>query len=71
MRRLGHAPRVLSTQMNSFADSLRLLRTPRFGTFCIASLLSNLGTWAQQVAEPWLLLSLENFIRSGLRPRIG
>ena len=44
--------------MNSFAESFRLLRTRRFGTFCIASLLSNLGTWAQQVAEPWLLLSI-------------
>ena len=44
--------------MNSFTESLLLLRTRRFGTFCIASLLSNLGTWAQQVAEPWLLLSI-------------
>ncbi len=44
--------------MSTFANSLRLLRTRRFGTFCFASLLSNLGTWAQQVAEPWLLLSL-------------
>ncbi len=44
--------------MTAFTDSLRLLRTRRFGTFCFASLLSNLGTWAQQVAEPWLLLSL-------------
>jgi len=44
--------------MNSFADSVKLLRTRRFGTFCFASLLSNLGTWAQQVAEPWLLLTL-------------
>ena len=44
--------------MNSFGESLRLLRTRRFGTFCLASFLSNLGTWAQQVAEPWLLLSL-------------
>jgi MFS family permease len=44
--------------MNSFAESLQLLRTRRFGTFCFASLLSNLGTWAQQVAEPWLLLTL-------------
>lgn len=44
--------------MSSFGDSLQLLRTRRFGTFCVASLLSNLGTWAQQVAEPWLLLSL-------------
>ena len=41
-----------------FAVSLHLLRTRRFGTFFFASLLSNLGTWAQQVAEPWLLLSL-------------
>lgn len=44
--------------MTAFTNSLRLLRTRRFGTFCFASLLSNLGTWAQQVAEPWLLLSL-------------
>src|SRR5665213_1507296 len=44
--------------MNRLADSLKLLRTRRFGTFCFASLLSNLGTWAQQVAEPWLLLTL-------------
>ena len=42
----------------AFRDSLRLLRTKQFGTFCIASLLSNIGTWAQQVAQPWLLLSL-------------
>lgn len=48
----------LSANTKSFADSLGLLRTRRFGTFCFASLLSNLGTWAQQVAEPWLLLSL-------------
>ena len=39
-------------------ESLLLLRTRRFGTFWVASLLSSIGTWAQQVAEPWLLLSL-------------
>lgn len=44
--------------MNAFSESLGLLRTRRFGTFCFASLLSNIGTWAQQVAEPWLLLNL-------------
>ena len=44
--------------MSAFRNSLSLLRTRRFGTFCFASLLSNIGTWAQQVAEPWLLLSL-------------
>lgn len=38
--------------------SLALLRTRRFGTFWFASLLSSIGTWAQQVAQPWLLLSL-------------
>jgi MFS family permease len=43
---------------SAFRASLRLLRTRRFGTFWFASLLSNIGTWAQQVAEPWLLLSL-------------
>jgi MFS family permease len=51
-------PLQLPAEVTSFADSLSLLRTRRFGTFCFASLLSNLGTWAQQVAEPWLLLSL-------------
>ncbi len=44
--------------MSTFRDSLSLLLTRRFGNFCFASLLSNIGTWAQQVAEPWLLLSL-------------
>jgi MFS family permease len=39
-------------------ESIQLLRTRRFGTFWFASLLSNIGTWAQQVAQPWLMLSL-------------
>jgi predicted MFS family arabinose efflux permease len=43
---------------HALSNSLRLLRTRRFGTFWFASLLSNIGTWAQQVAQPWLLLSL-------------
>ncbi len=42
----------------TFGESVRLLGTRRFGTFWFASLLSNIGTWAQQVAQPWLLLSL-------------
>jgi predicted MFS family arabinose efflux permease len=42
----------------AFGASLRLLGTRTFGTFWVASLLSNIGTWAQQVAQPWLLLSL-------------
>lgn len=43
---------------SDFGRSLQLLGTRRFGTFWFASLLSNIGTWAQQVAQPWLLLSL-------------
>lgn len=39
-------------------ESLHLLGTRRFGTFWVASLLSSIGTWAQQVAEPWLLLGI-------------
>jgi MFS family permease len=42
----------------AFNRSIQLLRTRKFGTFWFASLLSNIGTWAQQVAQPWLLLSL-------------
>ncbi len=45
-------------QNSNLSQSLRLLRTPRFGTFWFASLLSSIGTWAQQVAQPWLLLNL-------------
>jgi MFS family permease len=44
--------------ITTLRDSLRLLATRRFGTFWFASLLSSIGTWAQQVAEPWLLLTL-------------
>lgn len=43
---------------STFGASISLLRTRRFGTFWFASLLSNIGTWAQQIAQPWLLLSL-------------
>jgi len=49
---------ALAAATQDFAASFGLLRTRQFGTFCFASLLSNLGTWAQQVAEPWLLLTL-------------
>lgn len=38
--------------------SLALLRTRRFGTFWFATLLSNVGFWAQEVAEPWLLMTI-------------
>jgi predicted MFS family arabinose efflux permease len=43
---------------HTFRQSLQLLFTRRFGTFWFASLLSSIGTWSQQVAQPWLMLSL-------------
>ena len=55
---LNKREQTLPMLENAFGDSLRLLRTRRFGTFWFASLLSSIGTWAQQVAQPWLLLSL-------------
>jgi MFS family permease len=44
--------------MTPFRKSLNLLFSRRFGTFWFANLLSNMGSWTQQVAEPWLLLSI-------------
>ena len=38
--------------------SLQLLRDRKFGTYWVGSLLSNTGTWMQQMAEPWLILNL-------------
>src|ERR1035437_8984634 len=47
-----------SDRSRSISDSLSLLWTKRFGTFWLGSLLSNIGTWMQQIAEPWLVLNL-------------
>lgn len=52
------APRHAASVVATLRTSLSLLATKRFGTFWFASLLSSMGTWAQQVAEPWLLLTL-------------
>ncbi|HUA33540.1 MAG TPA: MFS transporter [Candidatus Binataceae bacterium] len=38
--------------------AIYLLFSRRFGSFWIGSLLSNLGTWMQQIAEPWLIVTL-------------
>jgi len=34
------------------------LRSRQFGIFWLGGLLSNIDTWMQSVAEPWLLLSI-------------
>jgi predicted MFS family arabinose efflux permease len=54
----GAAHRPHGSAIRTFRQSIGLLATRRFGTFWFASLLSSIGTWAQQVAEPWLLLTL-------------
>ena len=46
------------TGLARLRGSIALLATRRFGTFWFSTLASNLGFWAQQVAEPWLLLDL-------------
>src|SRR5271170_5059963 len=39
-------------------SSVNLLKSKRYVLFWISSLLSNMGTWMQQVAEPWIVLSM-------------
>ncbi|MGZ4049799.1 MAG: MFS transporter, partial [Bacteroidia bacterium] len=38
----------------------KLLHTGRYALFWISSLLSNIGTWMQQIAQPWIVLNLSN-----------
>jgi MFS family permease len=38
--------------------ALRALRSRNFAILWFGNLLSNIGTWMQQVAEPWLVLSI-------------
>ena len=37
-----------------------ILRTGRYALFWVSSLLSNIGTWMQQIAQPWVVLNLSN-----------
>lgn len=40
--------------------NLNLLHTKRYALFWVSSLFSNIGTWMQQVAQPWLILSISH-----------
>jgi len=44
--------------MESPAAQLRVLKDSRFTSFWFGSLFSNIGSWMQSVAEPWLLLAI-------------
>ncbi len=47
-----------STLRSAIRESLQVLGIRRFGIFFSANFLSSIGTWAQMVAQPWLLLSI-------------
>src|SRR5262249_378329 len=42
------------------SESGSLLRSRRYALFWASSLLSNIGTWMQQIAQPWVMLSMTN-----------
>src|SRR4249920_1495449 len=45
---------------NSSHASKSFFKSGRYILFWISSLFSNIGTWMQQVAQPWVVLSLSN-----------
>jgi MFS family permease len=47
-----------SSEPASFARTLRVFRSRNFAILWVGNLLSNTGSWMQQVAEPWLVLRL-------------
>jgi MFS family permease len=49
---------LLPNQEQTTLSRLEPLRTRKYAIFWIGNFLSNIGSWMQQVAEPWLVLSL-------------
>jgi MFS family permease len=49
---------VVDTQ--GMQEEHNLLRSRRYALFWISSLFSNIGTWMQQVAQPWVVLTISN-----------
>ncbi|MGZ3692613.1 MAG: MFS transporter, partial [Pseudobdellovibrio sp.] len=43
---------------SSFQKTPGLLRSKKYVLYWVSSLLSNIGTWMQQVAQPWVILSI-------------
>ena len=46
--------------MTAETISTSLLKTKRYGAFWFGSLLSNIGSWMQSVAEPWLVITMSS-----------
>ena len=40
--------------------NLSILKTKRYALYWISSLFSNIGTWMQQVAQPWIMLTISH-----------
>src|SRR6201988_4287217 len=45
---------------DDFPRAVRALRNPNFRLFWAGNFLSNIGTWMQNVAQGWLVLTLTN-----------
>ena len=58
-RSVPDAPAILHPSAKS-GGPLRALQSRNFALLWFGNLLSNTGTWMQQVAEPWLVLRLSN-----------
>jgi MFS family permease len=54
---MSSAPDQIQTELHPPAS---LLKSNRYALFWVASLFSNIGTWMQQVAQPWVILSLSH-----------
>ena len=48
------------SRTDQFPQMVRALRNPNFRLFWSGNFLSNIGTWMQNVAQGWLVLSLTN-----------
>ena len=54
------AQELVGGESNSFPTVVRALRNPNFRLFWSGNFLSNIGTWMQNVAQGWLVLTLTN-----------
>ena len=58
---LGHGPGPLPRpETAELPQAIRALRNPNFRLFWAGNFTSNIGTWMQNVAQGWLVLTLTN-----------
>ena len=54
----GRVPDLVARSASDKGGPFRAMRSRNFAILWVGNLLSNTGTWMQQVAEPWLVLRL-------------